>query len=445
MSLALPLQLLRNGRDRAQVLGDVLAGHAVAARRADREAPVLVLQRDREPVELRLGDEADRLGDRAAGYACPTRAARRARTRCRATASARGARPARTSTPACPPGRCVGESAVTSDGILRLELAQLAHQRVELGVGDLGLVEHEVALVVVLDQLAQLRDACRRPSCGRTDFGRARAATPEIYAPTASFVAAAWSCTRLPISRASNIARSAWLSPWPARPHAGATSAWPRKLHRIAAAPGQLAPRVEERLPQRLRLLADRPVRRDRAPRDPAAAVEEARERGRRRRGRARRRRSARPAGRRRARAGDRRAPHTCTPDTPAHAASAVDSRSVATSRSIGPSAPRQHTSAGSSKKHTSAGARAGAPTRAPRSRARPGPRDTRTRAGTRASASMPGFDERDAERQRPGDCTLTCCGGRGWRAATSRNVSSPRGSRRRTRSAAARADRARR
>ncbi len=63
--LGLALQLLRDRGDRAQVLGDVLAGHAVAAGRADGEHAVVVLQRDRETVELRLGDEADRLGDQA--------------------------------------------------------------------------------------------------------------------------------------------------------------------------------------------------------------------------------------------------------------------------------------------------------------------------------------------------------------------------------------------
>ena len=69
--LRLSLQLLRHRFDRAQVLGDVLAGHAVAARRADREPPVVVLQRDREPVELGLGDEADRLGDQALDARAP--------------------------------------------------------------------------------------------------------------------------------------------------------------------------------------------------------------------------------------------------------------------------------------------------------------------------------------------------------------------------------------
>ena len=61
-----------------------------------------------------------------------------------------------------PPGRCVGESGVTSSGCARFELAQLPDERVELGVGDLGRVEHEVLLVVVLDRLAQLLDATLR-------------------------------------------------------------------------------------------------------------------------------------------------------------------------------------------------------------------------------------------------------------------------------------------
>ena len=55
-----------------------------------------------------------------------------------------------------PPGRCVGESGVDELGMLLLDRAQLAHERVELGVGDLGRVEHEVLLVVVLDQRPQL-------------------------------------------------------------------------------------------------------------------------------------------------------------------------------------------------------------------------------------------------------------------------------------------------
>ena len=46
--------------------------------------------------------------------------------------------------------------------VLRFEIAQLSHELVELGVADLGLVEHEVAVLVVRDLRAQLFDALFR-------------------------------------------------------------------------------------------------------------------------------------------------------------------------------------------------------------------------------------------------------------------------------------------
>ena len=49
----------RYGSDRAQVLGHLLAHLAVAARGPAHEHPVLVDQRDRQAVHLRLGHEAD--------------------------------------------------------------------------------------------------------------------------------------------------------------------------------------------------------------------------------------------------------------------------------------------------------------------------------------------------------------------------------------------------
>ena len=64
----------RDGLDRAQVRGDVLAGRAVAARRALDEAAALVAQRDREAVDLQLGDVAEvrgRLGRRRQAEAAP--------------------------------------------------------------------------------------------------------------------------------------------------------------------------------------------------------------------------------------------------------------------------------------------------------------------------------------------------------------------------------------
>ena len=50
-----------------------------------------------------------------------------------------------------------GESAVRRSGCCGLQLLALAHERVELGVGDLGLVVGEVPLAVVPDLLGELR------------------------------------------------------------------------------------------------------------------------------------------------------------------------------------------------------------------------------------------------------------------------------------------------
>ena len=53
---------VRDGLDRLQVRGHVLADHPVAARRPADELAVLVEERDRDPVDLRLGDEAELAG-----------------------------------------------------------------------------------------------------------------------------------------------------------------------------------------------------------------------------------------------------------------------------------------------------------------------------------------------------------------------------------------------
>ena len=86
---------------------------------------------------------------------------------------------------------------MTSSGCGALELAQLPHERVELGVAELGIVVHEVPLGVVLDQIAQRSCARSSASAGtafatirdlpsvRTPIGAAR------QAPMASLVAAA--------------------------------------------------------------------------------------------------------------------------------------------------------------------------------------------------------------------------------------------------------------
>ncbi len=54
------LQLVRDRGDGHHVLGDVLAFHAVAACRRLGERAILVAQRDRQPVDFRLGGEGER-------------------------------------------------------------------------------------------------------------------------------------------------------------------------------------------------------------------------------------------------------------------------------------------------------------------------------------------------------------------------------------------------
>ena len=79
----------RHALDRADVLGDVLAVDAVAARRADRQPAVFIDQFDREAVELDLGDVLD-IGvviQEALDAAGRTRASPRRPSRWRATAS----------------------------------------------------------------------------------------------------------------------------------------------------------------------------------------------------------------------------------------------------------------------------------------------------------------------------------------------------------------------
>ena len=143
----------RDRPDRAQVLGHVLADHAVAAGRAADELAALVQQRDRDPVDLRLGDEAQLPGPdvelaqpvvqarlpgpellRAAGVA---QREHRLQVANRLELVDRLA--------ADPLGRRIGAAKL---GVLRLERPELVEQRVVGVVADLGIVEDVVAMVV---------------------------------------------------------------------------------------------------------------------------------------------------------------------------------------------------------------------------------------------------------------------------------------------------------
>ena len=115
--------------------------------------PRFVAQVDRQAVELQLG----RVVDRRVGLAQAERACARARRTSRrrrrvvsvsvsidsiGTTWRTGCRPSSTA----PITRCVGESGVTQLGMRGLDRLQLLEQPVVLGIGNLRLVEHVVAL-----------------------------------------------------------------------------------------------------------------------------------------------------------------------------------------------------------------------------------------------------------------------------------------------------------
>ena len=155
------LHAQRDGLDRAQVLRHVLAQLAVAASGAAHQRTVLVHERDRQAVDLRLGLVLDsrvlhplllqqvvhaclpgaelvlvaRVGERQ--HRLEVRHLLELRERLGANAL----------------GRRVGREEL---GMVGLDIPQLVHQLVVLGVRDLGIVEDVVAVVVVVELLAQL-------------------------------------------------------------------------------------------------------------------------------------------------------------------------------------------------------------------------------------------------------------------------------------------------
>jgi hypothetical protein len=161
---AIPAQSERDRAHRAQVGGDVLAGGAVAARGAEHEHAVLVTQADRQTVELGFHGEhriapVERLFDplHELGHLAKTRAVVLARLLesvvqrehrngvMHLGKTALHARADRTR------GRVGGGQR----RVLGLQRLQFAHQAVVLGVGDVRIVEHVVAVVGILDTRAQ--------------------------------------------------------------------------------------------------------------------------------------------------------------------------------------------------------------------------------------------------------------------------------------------------
>ena len=220
-------------------------------------------------------------------------------------------------------------------------------------------------------------------------------------------MAAAWSCTRLPISRASKHRAFGLARAVAGQPARGRDQRLGAQPHRVAATAGELAPGVEQRAPERLRLLAHRAMGRDRAPRDPTVAVEEPRERDARRRDRARPRRNARSPVRRRTRAERRRCRRRAHTTRPASTPSAVDSKSIATSRSMGPSAFAPAHERGLVEDRARGSCRAARRRRARRSRAAQAAR-RRAATGNATSGAAPASVSATPNVSGPTTCTLT-------------------------------------
>ena len=144
---------------RAHVVRDVLAGLAVAARARLHEAPALVDDLDARAVELRLDAEAWRLARRAGRrltrrWNSPSSSAEYALSSDIMRTACLHLRDRRARLAAHALGRRVGRDELR---VLLLERAQLAQQRVELGVADDRIVEHVVAVVVRVDLAHELR------------------------------------------------------------------------------------------------------------------------------------------------------------------------------------------------------------------------------------------------------------------------------------------------
>ena len=161
------VQAKRDRADRAQVVGDVLTDLAVAASGAALEHPVAVDQRDRQPVDLRLGDELEvRVLDPLAGQVVSHPLDPRLQLLGRARVGQRQHRlgvadldQVRDRLAADPLRGRVRRDQL---GMLGLDRPQLVQQRVVDVVADLRIVEHVVPVAVVLELLAQLVGARRR-------------------------------------------------------------------------------------------------------------------------------------------------------------------------------------------------------------------------------------------------------------------------------------------
>ena len=153
-------QLQGNASDGAHVGGDVIALHAVAARHGPHQSSVLVVEADAESVELQLAANLEGSSHQSLAHPLPevghllpvvgvaqrehrTRVAHRLELIVQVAAHALR--------------RAVGVEHLRVPG---LEVLQFVHQEVELLVGNDRSILHIVAVVMSVQLIAQLQDAC---------------------------------------------------------------------------------------------------------------------------------------------------------------------------------------------------------------------------------------------------------------------------------------------
>ena len=177
------LEAVRNRRDGCHVGGDVLADASVAARRRLDIAAALVAHAHRDPIDLQLAHVVHGLVRQAPRHALAPGHQLVLAHRVVEAHHRHGVHDGREQHARRGADLLAGRGGIRQIRELLLQLAQLAYQEVEIGVGDLGVVELVVTLVVIGDLSAELGDPLR--CLRRIDRRRTR------HAPTVKRLATA--------------------------------------------------------------------------------------------------------------------------------------------------------------------------------------------------------------------------------------------------------------
>jgi hypothetical protein len=157
-----PLECQRQAADRAEIGRDVLADPSVAARGPAQETAALVHEGDAEPVDLRLAHVAEG-GPRERALEPGLELAQVVRRHGVVEGKHRGAMLDRAERVDGLSGHALGRAVGCYEvGKGRFELAELPHEGVVLGVGDLRSRLGVVEIIVMVDGLSKLGEALQR-------------------------------------------------------------------------------------------------------------------------------------------------------------------------------------------------------------------------------------------------------------------------------------------